>query len=33
MAWRRGVDQPLAVHAFREFLGLSFNGGGPGMTN
>ena len=32
MAWRRGADQPPAVNAFREFLGLSFNGGGPGMT-
>ena len=33
MAWRRDADQPAAISAFREFLGLSFNGGGPGMTN
>jgi DNA-binding transcriptional LysR family regulator len=33
MAWRRDADQSPAVHAFRDFLGLSFNGGGPGMTN
>lgn len=33
MAWRRGADESQAVHAFRDFLGLSFNGGGPGMTN
>ncbi len=33
MAWRRDVDQPPAVRAFHEFLSLSFNGGGPGMTN
>jgi DNA-binding transcriptional LysR family regulator len=33
MAWRRDADQSAAIRAFREFLGLSFNGGGPGMTN
>ena len=33
MAWRRDTDQSPAVQAFRDFLGLSFNGGGPGMTN
>jgi DNA-binding transcriptional LysR family regulator len=33
MAWRRDADQPAAIRAFREFLGLSFNGGGPGMTS
>jgi DNA-binding transcriptional LysR family regulator len=31
--WRRNADPSPAVQAFREFLGLSFNGGGPGMTN
>ena len=33
MAWRREADASPAVHAFRDFLALSFNGGGPGMTN
>ena len=33
MAWRRDADQPAAVQAFREFLSLSFNGGGPGMVS
>src|SRR4029079_19541483 len=33
IAWRRGADQSPAVRAFRDFLGLSFNGGGPGMLN
>lgn len=33
MAWRRDAEQSPAVHAFRDFLALSFNGGGPGMTN
>jgi DNA-binding transcriptional LysR family regulator len=33
MAWRRGADQSPAVQAFRDFLGLTFNGGGPGMPN
>jgi DNA-binding transcriptional LysR family regulator len=33
MAWRRGADQSPAVEAFRDFLGLTFNGGGPGMPN
>jgi len=33
MAWRPDAEQPAAIRAFREFLGLSFNGGGPGMTN
>jgi DNA-binding transcriptional LysR family regulator len=33
IAWRREADPSPAVHAFRDFLGLSFNGGGPGMTN
>jgi DNA-binding transcriptional LysR family regulator len=32
MAWRHGAEQPPAVRAFHEFLSLSFNGGGPGMT-
>jgi DNA-binding transcriptional LysR family regulator len=32
-AWRRDADQSPAVRAFQEFLSLSFNGGGPGMTN
>jgi DNA-binding transcriptional LysR family regulator len=31
MAWRRGADQSPAVRAYRDFLGLTFNGGGPGM--
>ena len=33
MAWRHDAEQPPAVRAFHEFLSLSFNGGGPGMTN
>jgi DNA-binding transcriptional LysR family regulator len=33
MAWRRDAEQSPAVQAFRDFLALSFNGGGPGMTN
>jgi DNA-binding transcriptional LysR family regulator len=27
IAWRRDADQPPAVNAFRDFLGLTFNGG------
>jgi DNA-binding transcriptional LysR family regulator len=33
MAWLRDAEQPAAVQAFREFLSLSFNGGGPGMVS
>jgi DNA-binding transcriptional LysR family regulator len=29
MAWRRDSEQSPACRAFRDFLGLSFNGGGP----
>jgi DNA-binding transcriptional LysR family regulator len=33
MAWRRDRDQSPACLAFRDFLGLSFNGGGPGTLS
>jgi DNA-binding transcriptional LysR family regulator len=33
MAWRRDAEEPPSVSAFREFLSLSFNGGGPGMVS
>ena len=33
IAWRRGVEETSAVRAFHEFLSLTFNGGGPGITN
>lgn len=33
VAWRRTTEQSPAVHAFRDFLGHTFNGSGPGITN
>lgn len=33
MAWRRQAERSPAVRAFQEFFSLTFNGGGPGITN
>jgi DNA-binding transcriptional LysR family regulator len=33
LAWRRDSELSPAARAFHEFLSLTFNGGGPGLTN
>jgi len=33
VAWRRDADLPAAAKAFLEFLSLTFNGGGPGVSH
>ena len=33
LAWRRDAELSPPARAFHEFLSLTFNGGGPGMTD
>jgi DNA-binding transcriptional LysR family regulator len=33
LAWRRNAELSPATRAFHNFLSLTFNGGGPGLTN
>ena len=33
LAWKRDAELPPAARAFHDFMSLTFNGGGPGITN